>query len=351
MAEYRREHQAGEDQPFPNKPVFHRKPSSRMQDPLELYGFEKNPISAQRKGPLSSPEDQQNEITLKSEYVTDHACSLTDREVQLAKAIHAKKLMLREKLWRTGEKLRRQKIQMDQGLQKAEDDVCSRRQDGKTENGLTEPALRRPDCVKQVRIKEHPTQVEWIKTIHKEGREGEDVNMKEKEGVEQAEERHQTKASADVDNGATQEMEKEKNGLPKVEDKQLESHAHPNRPQQEALGLTENPHTHLTQPCRICNRKFSQDRVHKHEQICQKLAQSNRGVFNTQLQRTKGSSLEKFIKSHGWSNTPHVSTSCTHEVAGGVSITRPVTISYMYGGDATHIHADTSSSNHSPRVL
>ncbi|XP_076017651.1 zinc finger C2HC domain-containing protein 1C-like [Genypterus blacodes] len=57
-------------------------------------------------------------------------------------------------------------------------------------------------------------------------------------------------------------------------------------------------------PCSICNRKFAPDRLEKHVQVCEKLKNGNRKVFNAYAHRTKGTALEDYLKIHTRSQTP-----------------------------------------------
>ncbi|XP_076637425.1 uncharacterized protein LOC143349784 isoform X2 [Colletes latitarsis] len=54
--------------------------------------------------------------------------------------------------------------------------------------------------------------------------------------------------------------------------------------------------TDLLVPCKICGRRFAQDRVTLHEQICAKTGQKKRKQFDTVMFRVKGTELEKFVK-------------------------------------------------------
>ncbi|XP_029042828.2 titin homolog [Osmia bicornis bicornis] len=49
--------------------------------------------------------------------------------------------------------------------------------------------------------------------------------------------------------------------------------------------------------CKICGRRFAQDRVTLHEQICTKTAQKKRKQFDAMMYRVKGTDLEKFVRS------------------------------------------------------
>ncbi|XP_071780286.2 zinc finger C2HC domain-containing protein 1A [Centroberyx gerrardi] len=79
----------------------------------------------------------------------------------------------------------------------------------------------------------------------------------------------------------------------------------PSRLQRGELGPRESTDTQLQLlPCEICGRKFSAERLEKHLKICEKAQQSHRKVFNSYNHRTKGTSLEEFLKTHTRSHTP-----------------------------------------------
>ncbi|KAI4502058.1 hypothetical protein M0802_002740 [Mischocyttarus mexicanus] len=48
--------------------------------------------------------------------------------------------------------------------------------------------------------------------------------------------------------------------------------------------------------CKVCGRRFAQDRVTLHEQICAKTVQKKRKQFDTTMYRVKGTELESFVK-------------------------------------------------------
>ncbi|XP_076235060.1 uncharacterized protein LOC143179630 [Calliopsis andreniformis] len=49
-------------------------------------------------------------------------------------------------------------------------------------------------------------------------------------------------------------------------------------------------------PCKVCGRRFAQDRVGLHEQICTKTGQKKRKQFDTMMHRVRGTELESFVK-------------------------------------------------------
>ncbi|XP_008282333.1 zinc finger C2HC domain-containing protein 1C [Stegastes partitus] len=78
--------------------------------------------------------------------------------------------------------------------------------------------------------------------------------------------------------------------------------------QEEELTLTDNTDGSIQLfPCKICNRKFFKERLEKHIEVCKKVKQSHRQVFNSYANRTKGSAIEEYLKTHSRSNTPEES--------------------------------------------
>ncbi|XP_030574844.1 zinc finger C2HC domain-containing protein 1C [Archocentrus centrarchus] len=83
------------------------------------------------------------------------------------------------------------------------------------------------------------------------------------------------------------------------------SPSHCSGPQQGELMLTES--TQVSRQlflCRVCSRKFASERLEKHVQICEKVKKSHRQVFNSFINRTKGSVLEEYLKTSSRSKSP-----------------------------------------------
>ncbi|XP_069574623.1 zinc finger C2HC domain-containing protein 1C-like [Brachyistius frenatus] len=99
------------DQPFPNKPVGYRRPR-RTQVPLDFSDCGIKTISGQPGGPLSSQERHSKDIREASGSCRSgrDPHRVPTEELQMARAIHAKEIMLQEKLWKVEDKIR-QKIQ------------------------------------------------------------------------------------------------------------------------------------------------------------------------------------------------------------------------------------------------
>lgn len=400
------------DWPFPNKPVSHRRPlNSRTQGSLDLYDFEKLTITKQRKGPLSPQEDHSNGIrqTTECQHPREDSHRLPRIELQLAKEIQAKELILQEKLWKVGEKIR-QKIQRDSVDTPEEGRLNRGRAETKTrlyEQERREPMRgremmmqeRRQEDVKQLRTKQDQRNEGRMRNTHEEeratwkrreievaqspqlqrkefkatheitcrgqevsgelnklrtesvkkytgrrGRDEKDHVIKKETSVklqDRTEDREQNRNSM-VDKGWTREEKyrertcKELYGsdderdVPQMSQQQTsrrvatENHRgagrklsgepllppvlHSGRPEQGKLRVTDNTDSGpQLLPCRICNRKFASQRLEVHVQICKKLKQSHRQVFNSYVNRTKGSAIEEFWKTHSRSKTPEVS--------------------------------------------
>ncbi|XP_054469240.1 zinc finger C2HC domain-containing protein 1C-like [Anoplopoma fimbria] len=151
----------------------------------------------------------------------------------MARAIHAKELMLQEKLWSVEEKIR-QKIQRDTAAR----------------------------------------------------------------GDQKSEEQRHKRGQAERGNTQTQNRLSEQQRREPLRGREMKSR--PEEPRQE----DSTDSSLQLRPCKICNRKFASERLHKHVQVCEKVNQSHREVFNTYRNRTKGSAIEEFWKTH--SKSPEV---------------------------------------------
>ncbi|XP_078134259.1 uncharacterized protein LOC144535596 [Sander vitreus] len=409
----------GVDRPFPNKPVSHRRPPNpRKQDSLDLYDFEKITITKQPRGLLLPPEYHSNGTrkTTASRHSRKDSHPLPSGELQMARAIHAKELMLQEKLWSVEDKIRR-KIQRDAAASEYQRSEEQRHNRGQAERGnaqtltrLAEQKKREPERktemmmqerrqedVKQLMNRQNQRNEDRISNTHEEERarwkirdkedaqssqahrkgykgthqitahvqkvsgelniSRENVNehtrrrrkggeekdngvwgetgVKSQDGRQKAKEREPNTTSM-TDKGSTRERKhrertyKEVYGLdderdmPQINQQKTsykvatENHrsaglllppvshpSHSSRPEQEELRQEVSTGTGLQLlPCRICDRKFASERLQKHMQICKKVKQSHRQVFNSYVNRTKGSAIEQFWKTH--SKSPEV---------------------------------------------
>lgn len=402
--------------PFPNQPVSHRRPLNfRTQGSLDLSDFEKVTITKQRRGPLSSQEHHPNgsRQTIACQHPREDLHRLSRKELQMAKEIQAKEVILQEKLCRVGEKIR-QKIQRDH-VDTAQDERLNRGQ-AETKNRLYEEQwgepLRGKEMMMQERRQDNVTQFKkkhsqrnedrmrntleeertrWrsreievaqgpqlqrkkSKATHEFAFHGQEVSselnklmtesvirhprrrhgdekdngiwggtsVKLQDRTEKAKDRKQNTTSV-VDKGWTREEKHRATTCKKLYgsdaerdrpqmNQQKTSHRvaaqthrgaerklswapllppvfspHSGRPEQEELKFTDNTDNALQLfPCRICNRKFASQRLEVHFQVCKKVKQSHRQVFNSYVNRTKGSAMEEFLKTHSRSKTPEV---------------------------------------------
>ncbi|KAI3367214.1 hypothetical protein L3Q82_008268 [Scortum barcoo] len=258
-------------------------------------------------------------------------------ELQMARAIHEKQLMLQEKLRRAEEKIR-QKIQRDStdAAERYDHESEEERHSGKqaergkalTKTRLSEQQRREPvrsrEMTMQGKRQEDVKQLRKSQDVRSEDRvrntnEGERATWKRREIVQSPQpQRNRTKGTPlplVADKGRTREkkyrerMCKEMNNSEEEQDmpqmsQQKTSHR---RPEQAEFELTESPAASLQLlPCKLCNRKFVSERLEKHVQICKKVNQSHRPVFNSYVNRTKGSAIEEFWKTHSRAKTPEV---------------------------------------------
>ncbi|KAK5857331.1 hypothetical protein PBY51_010583 [Eleginops maclovinus] len=394
----------GVDRPFPNKPVSHRRPiNPGKQDSLDLEDFEKRTMTEQPRGP-SFPQKYHSDGIGKntgSQQTRKDLLIQTSGELQMARAIHAKELMLQEKLWSVEEKIRqkyqryaaehedpksreqrnnrgqaervkaqtqcehfdqhrREPVGRDMMMQeKRQDNVKQlrsmqyQRNDDRLRITLEEERARREKEVAQsqrkshkgthqIKVHEQEVSGEFNKstkgnvkehTISKRGEEKANAIWGKtgvKDGTVKTKEKEENKTFK-ADKGWTREkkcremyVSEDERDMPqmsrqisyhkaatgnlrgaerKLSEGQLlpsVSHAsYSSRPEQGELRQEESTDTSLqTFPCSVCNRMFAGERLQKHLQICNKLKQSKRPVFNSYVNRTKGSATEEFWKTH-----------------------------------------------------
>ncbi|XP_037941708.1 zinc finger C2HC domain-containing protein 1C isoform X1 [Teleopsis dalmanni] len=81
--------------------------------------------------------------------------------------------------------------------------------------------------------------------------------------------------------------------------------------------------------CNFCNRNFNEDRLAKHEQICQKMAKKKRKIFDVSKHRVQGTEAEQFVKK---------ATKTSHT-------TKPTTMAKPSVAASTSTNATTSKKN------
>lgn len=378
-----------EDWPFPSKPISHRRPlNSKTEDKLHQYELT-----------ITEQEDQMRRSSSSQERHSDGGRQTAEcqhlrhtpprKELQVAKEIQTKELILQEKLFKVAEKIR-QKIQRD-SVDMAEKERVNRgvgeaktrwyeqhRREPERDRGMVTKG--RQEDVNAVREKKEQRHEERKKTTQLQNpqlqrkefnatheitfsgqevsggvkrharRRGDNIDdvirgetgVKFQDGAVKTKDRGQT-AKFKSEKGWTREEKtlertyKELYGLdeersipqmsqPKISQRvAAESYRgverklsgevilppvlglYSGRPEQEKLSVTEaTDNDHQLLPCRTCNRKFASQRLEVHMKICKKVKQSHRQVFNSYVNRTKGSAIEEFWKTHSRAKTPEV---------------------------------------------
>ncbi|XP_029983167.1 zinc finger C2HC domain-containing protein 1C-like [Sphaeramia orbicularis] len=380
------------NKPFPNKPMSHKRPHNpTSRDSLEHNNLEKVSISKKSSAPSHFHEYMSNSIrreTTGSRQPDKEYHRQIHGEMQMARAIHAKQLVLQEKLWRVEEKIRL-KIQLESAA--AAGDGQKSGQEGKDYKGRGETETRQrrePEKRREVLMPEEEgekrkqdqrkgdrmikkceeQEAKWDRREIKDGdyiyseikgskgtREGtvheEDDRKELKGGKEETEKDNRVWEHTNVRSNQGKAGDRERSKTSKVDEalsREKNYSAHnddmnegPQMSQQKSAPenhrvaerkVTEEPSapqvsfpspssTHQEEesevanstdgdlqlvPCRICNRNFTSQRVEKHVKICEKVKQSQRPVFNSYNNRTKGSALEDYLKTHSRSKTPEV---------------------------------------------
>ncbi|KAF7670243.1 hypothetical protein LDENG_00043250 [Lucifuga dentata] len=314
-------------QMFPLKPVHHRRTDTlKRKESLDPCEIEKVNMTTQPRGHLLSQECHSNGIRAAgSQKPKGDIHRLPNRQEQMTNAIHSKELMLQEKLQRVEEKLR-QKIQSDRGREMSvQEDNKQGKDRGQEESGEMN-RWGRENVKEQSRGKEGD---------EKDDRTRGETRMRSQE-KEAAKEKVQNKTPTKDLDWAREKKSKEmcsSNGderedMPKKSQKAAhrptethggtgrKSSAEPSLPTVSLQeGLTDGTGSFQLLPCSICNRKFASERLENHIQICEKLKNSHRKVFNSFANRTKGTELEHFLKTHTRSETPEKNSSRLNQKA------------------------------------
>lgn len=376
------------DLPFPNKPVIHRR-TPKMQVKLDLHDFEEMSLSTKQRGHLMPQQYNFSDIgnTTGSLNSKKDLHRLPTEHHQITGTIHAKELMLQEKLWRVGEKIRQTIHSESAGIaaedkhKTGEDMLCrgrTERRDAPTTAQITKHQRREPargrdmseeeslsDDFKQPKNKQYQRTEDGVKNKHaiQYARWGVHRNemtvVQNKLSLQNAD-----KVKRDENNSGDWEAidEYSKDNKVPLGDKGWTSekkyrerlhenslHEQQNMPQMsvqksahrpaakdqrgagrnhsgesslplvssssrcsqqeqaEPVVMNTTDDSHQLLPCKFCNRTFKMERRDKHMQICSKTNASKREVFNSFLNRTKGSNLEHFLKTHTRSKTQEVS--------------------------------------------
>lgn len=373
-----------EDWPFPSKPISHRRPlNSKTEDQLHQHDFEKLTITEQQRRSSSSQEHHSDGFRQTTE--CQHLRHTPPRkELQVAKEIQTKELILQEKLFKVAEKIR-QKIQRDsvdmaekervnrvrcyeqhrreperdRGMmmqERRQEDLNAfrekkeqRHEESKRNTQLQNPQLQRKEFKATHEITFPGQEVSGSVKRHARRREDNiddvirgETGVKFQDGAVKAKARGQA-ANSKADKVWTREektLERtykelyaldEERSIPQMSQPKISQRVaaenyrgaerklsgepilppvlslHPGRPEQETIIVTDATDNGLQLlPCRTCNRKFASQRLEVHVKICKKVKQSHRQVFNSYVNRTKGSAIEEFWKTHSRAKTPEV---------------------------------------------
>uniref|UniRef100_A0A1A7WQC7 Zinc finger, C2HC-type containing 1C n=1 Tax=Iconisemion striatum TaxID=60296 RepID=A0A1A7WQC7_9TELE len=349
---------------FPIKPVIHR----RQPQTQVLFGFEKITPSTQQRGHVMHQDYHSADIR---ETRPLHS-QLPNGELLMTRAIQEKELLLLEKLWKVGEKIkaiqinspdaaaghdhkrgdgkhdigpaewgevhtkptvseyqRRELLDNRDVLDKSFDDDLKQR---KRQDQMNEDGFRNKYEVQQFRwdVRKHesdrvPRKVELQKVNEPFGRRDEKIY-----GVwEDMDEKYREQNEACQVNTTWTREKKHKESMHSPGDK-FNMHQKSLQKSEQALAnqrsttlpllsqhssvqhqvepeLSDAAASSFQQlPCNLCNRMFRSERLEKHIQICAKVNLKQRQIFNSSTQRSKGSQLEEYLKTHVRIKTPEV---------------------------------------------
>ncbi|KAI9516020.1 hypothetical protein NQZ68_020548 [Dissostichus eleginoides] len=260
----------GVDQPFPNKPVSHRRPlNPGKQDSLDLEDFEKITLTEQPRGPSFPPKYHSDGIgkNTGSRQTRKDSHIETSGELKMARAIHEKELMLQEKLWSVEEKVR----QKYQRYAAAHEDPKSREQrnnrgqaergEVQTKGGLFEQQRREP-VEREIML--HDRRQEDVKQLRR---------MQDQRNDDRISIRHEEERE-------TAEVQKEKC----LRDNCFHQFLIPLIPADQSKGSSD--------------RKRAQTPASNKSLAVSATECLQRTVFNIYVHRTKGSAIEEYWKTH-----------------------------------------------------
>ncbi|XP_017267863.1 zinc finger C2HC domain-containing protein 1C [Kryptolebias marmoratus] len=378
------------DQPFPTKPVTHRR-LPKTQSPPGLQDIKKTTSSTRHRGHLMPLDYHSDDIREAPGcfHSQKYSQEWPSKELQMARAIQVKELLLKEKLWSVGEKIR-QTIQSGSpdtaaayeqesgeerqyfGLDgpgevhtRARISEHQRREEVKRREvmdgehlheDLMQLRIKRDQTKDRIRNKQDVQHARWGADEHETGRVQKESRLQklnepfsrkrrdEKDyGIwKETDERYREQKEASLGKATWTREKKYKertqrnaSGLDNkqnVSQRSLHRLATENqrstgesRPNESTLPLiSESVHRSGQQqaeltftdaadgdslqllPCKFCGRKFQSERLEKHIQICARVNQKQRQVFNSSAQRYKGSQLEEYFKTHDRNQTPEV---------------------------------------------
>jgi len=217
---------------------------------------------------------------------------LPDEQWRLAKEIHKKELLIQEKLWKTGQSMRKMILQ-DRGsseIWRGEPDRSRRDVDMRTEGSVGHPH---------------------------EGKRGNGNTQESKSGQASAQQQQQQnhKLSEDKSPVKRRERDSTRSRGSSGEEREPEGQTRQSAHGQAAEGHSSDERTILTLSsgpqvanpipemanasfqrlsCKYCERRFTPASLEKHSPICERLQQSRRKVYDSSKHRTQGTRMEEF---------------------------------------------------------
>lgn len=269
---------AGIDRAHPLKPVYHRKASTHVPD-------SHHPPSANRYKPLPVQE----QVRSKSGPArTNPWQQLEKNESNLEAEIRRKEALLREKLRKTEEELRR--IQREREEVEMEDRRVHEIQDTR-------------------RVRAATTHNTTTKTYHYSGyREEKDREDRHHHVEDRFYQDIEAKSQIQepTSDRSTKLIRQTKNVTPPLTNGSSHITVAPQDAQtnRSAIGDHVEDSEEDLVPCELCGRRFMVQRLEKHMQVCQKMLNSKRKVFDSSKARAKGTDLEQYLHTKGRTKDP-----------------------------------------------
>ncbi|XP_040188751.1 zinc finger C2HC domain-containing protein 1C isoform X2 [Rana temporaria] len=321
---------AGIDRAHPLKPVYHRKATTHVPG-------SHHPPSANRYKP---PPVQEQVRSKSGPARTNPWQQLEKKESNLEAEIRRKEALLREKLRKTEEELRR--MQREREEAEMEDGRVQEIQDPRRVQEIQDPRrvqeIRDPRRVQEIqdprrvqeiqdtrrvqeiqdtrRVRAATTQHRATKTYHYSGyseqKHGEDRPHHVEDRSYHVEDRsyQDIEAKSQVQeptlDRSTKHIGQTKNVTPPLTNGSSHITMAPQGAQtnRSAIGDDVEVNEEDLVPCDLCGRRFMVHRLEKHMQVCQKMLNSKRKVFDSSKARAKGTDLEQYLHTKGRTKDP-----------------------------------------------
>uniref|UniRef100_W5MWQ8 Zinc finger C2HC-type containing 1C n=1 Tax=Lepisosteus oculatus TaxID=7918 RepID=W5MWQ8_LEPOC len=318
---------AGVDRSCPLKPVYHRKafslnhifsPGAPRNIPVapslpadhpegsHLQVDRRHPrarIPRDKTSPLDvahTPDENSSRVNLSGlHWLQGEQRRLAEVEANLAEEIRRKELLLRAKLKRTEEELRRIQIEMEDS---DEEEEWEDKQpvDARRKTQVLPLIENNTELHTQSLLNHSSSAPSHFKKHEKASNAGQsqDVPYRYETHV-----RNQGKHAEPIplDSRIPQASYEMSNG--NCAEERLPQGSGDLSPRRFPLSVEEAPQL---LPCTLCNRTFAAERLEKHRRVCEKMQNSRRKVFDSSKHRAKGTDLEQYINLKKKSTTPEV---------------------------------------------